>query len=191
LRVMPADYYPKFEKDKFFHVYNHANGNNNLFYSYSNYSYFLRRFEFYMLDYVDLYAYVLMPNHFHLLIRIKGNDPEKVSLRFRLFFMSYSKSVNRELGLTGSLFRKNVKRKWIETDDYLRKVILYIHRNPVHHGFAEKPEQYLWSSFEKHLHLNKSNLQKDFVLSLFGDAENYRFCHKSPIDLEKEFNLEE
>ena len=60
------------EPDKMYHIYNHANGNDNLFYSDENYFYFLKRYSELLSPIVDTYAYCLMPNHFHWLVKIKS-----------------------------------------------------------------------------------------------------------------------
>jgi hypothetical protein len=57
----------------FYHVYNRGNNRQRIFFEERNYLYFLRLFEKYLSPLVDVYAYCLMPNHFHLLIRIKDN----------------------------------------------------------------------------------------------------------------------
>ena len=61
-----------FEPDKMYHIYNHANGNDNLFYSDENYFYFLKRYSELLSPIVDTYAYCLMPDHFHWLVKIKS-----------------------------------------------------------------------------------------------------------------------
>jgi hypothetical protein len=74
-----------FEPGRFYHLYNRGNSSGNIFYCDENYEYFLRQFEKYFLEWVDLYAYCLIPNHFHLLIGIKDfpeqNDLDQNSLK--------------------------------------------------------------------------------------------------------------
>jgi len=60
------------EPDKMYHIYNHANGNDNLFYSEDNYIYFLKKYSELLSPIIDTYAYCLMPNHFHWLVKIKS-----------------------------------------------------------------------------------------------------------------------
>ena len=55
----------------FYHIYNRGNNRQNIFFEERNYLYFLRLFEKYLFNLVDVYAYCLMPNHFHFLIKIK------------------------------------------------------------------------------------------------------------------------
>ena len=59
------------EQETFYHIYNHANGNENLFMTADNYDFFLKRFGHFIIPVADTYAYCLMPNHFHFLIRTK------------------------------------------------------------------------------------------------------------------------
>lgn len=62
------------EPDCFYHIYNRANGNEKLFLNDKNYTYFLERFKSYILPIAEIYAYCLMPNHFHFLVRIKSEN---------------------------------------------------------------------------------------------------------------------
>jgi putative transposase len=57
-----------------YHVFNHANGREKLFYSYYSYNLFLQKFEEYILPVAEIYAYCLMPNHFHFLLRIRSEE---------------------------------------------------------------------------------------------------------------------
>ncbi len=60
------------QPERFYHVYNHANGEENLFRQEENYHYFLKLWTKYIEPIADTFAYCLMPNHFHSLIRIKS-----------------------------------------------------------------------------------------------------------------------
>ncbi|MFC4232033.1 transposase [Parasediminibacterium paludis] len=136
-------YQPLFP-NQYYHIYNRCNNSENLFYNEENYSFFLRKYDYYLSDYLDTYAYCLLPNHFHLLVKVKRleifklstflklgktlEDPSQiVSEAFRRFFMSYSKAINKQSNRTGSLFQKNFKRKLIEDKGYLLTCAKYIH----------------------------------------------------------------
>ena len=56
---------------KFYHIYNRGNNRETLFYTEANYKYFLKKYDKYLSEYIDTYAYCLLPNHFHLLISVK------------------------------------------------------------------------------------------------------------------------
>ena len=57
-----------------YHIYNHANGNDNLFRNEENYAYFLKRYAYFIHPIAKTYAYCLMPNHFHLLVKIRSEE---------------------------------------------------------------------------------------------------------------------
>ena len=63
-----------FEPDTIYHLYNHGNGDDLIFREPENYRYFLERFKVYISHISLIYAYCLMPNHFHFLIRIKDEE---------------------------------------------------------------------------------------------------------------------
>lgn len=63
-----------FEPDTIYHVYNHGNGNELIFRESENYRFFLKQFKIYISHIAWIYAYCLMPNHFHFLLRIKSED---------------------------------------------------------------------------------------------------------------------
>ena len=59
------------ERGKYYHIYNRGNNHEKLFYKKENYDYFLRKYDYYLSRWVDTYAFCLLPNHFHLLIKVK------------------------------------------------------------------------------------------------------------------------
>ncbi|HMR19792.1 MAG TPA: hypothetical protein PKA53_10880 [Sphingobacterium sp.] len=67
----------------YYHIYNHANGTDNLFRSDENYRYFLQQWSRYIKPVAFTYAYCLMPNHFHFLIRTKSEAEIRDNLNFK------------------------------------------------------------------------------------------------------------
>ena len=65
---------PKFETNTAFHIYNRGNNRENIFIEEKNYTYFLKLLEKYIIPIANIYAYCMMPNHFHLVLRIKPSD---------------------------------------------------------------------------------------------------------------------
>ncbi|OFX57394.1 MAG: hypothetical protein A2046_06365 [Bacteroidetes bacterium GWA2_30_7] len=74
------DYCCKLEAGRFYHVYNRGNNSDTIFYNKGNYAYFLRKYDEYLSDFVETYCFCLLPNHFHLLVRVKENltNPARV-----------------------------------------------------------------------------------------------------------------
>ena len=120
------------EKDHFYHIYNRGINSENIFISDENKNYFLKLFSKYLTDKVDVYAYCLMDNHFHILIKIT-DDVKEVTQAFSNLFNAYAKAFNKQNNRTGSLFEKHFKRIKIQDENYLRNIIQYIHLNPKHH----------------------------------------------------------
>ncbi len=69
-----ADSKTPLESNNFYHVFNHAVGSEKLFCSARNYQFFLEKFKMYLSDYIDLFTYCLLPNHFHLLFQVKPEN---------------------------------------------------------------------------------------------------------------------
>jgi len=201
---MKIDYFTHLEPGCFYHLFNQGNARVKVFYKDDNYSYFLKKVDSYLDNYVEIYAYCLLSNHFHMLIRLKeGSEIIKntnkikglenfytrnigeadlpgllVSEMFRRLFMSYAKAINKQQNRTGSLFRKNFKRKKINDLEYLKEVIIYIHRNPKKHGIISDFRDYPWSSYSRILEDKISKLGKEQTISWFGDKQNFIACHE-------------
>lgn len=97
------------------------------------------KFEF------DLSHYCLMPNHFHLLLKIKRGDDLKFLMKG--ICQSYSFHYKRGYKLSGYLFQNRYKNIPIFKDEYLMECGRYIERNPVRAGMVENPSAYYWSSY--------------------------------------------
>lgn len=190
-------------EDRFYHIYNHAVGEENLFKTRSDYILFLKKYETQASSYFDIFAYCLMPNHFHFLLKVKPiaalqlagyKDAENIhnflSQKMGNFFNAYTKTYNTAQNRRGSLFYESFQRIAIDTESYLHKVAIYIHLNPVTHGFVEKPEKWDYSSFKNIYHNTKGRKEYDKVIDWFGDKENYLFCHRKETDLDDEYKLE-
>ena len=88
---------------------------------------------------VDISAYCLMPNHFHLLVREKGGSG--ASLFMQKLSTAYTMYFNKKNARQGSLFEGTFKAKHLDTDKYLKYQLAYIHLNPIaiiEHGWKEK-----------------------------------------------------
>lgn len=181
------EYHSSFEPHCFYHIYNRGNNKENLFLSDDNYAFFLRRWEYYLHKYLDIWAYCLMPNHFHFLVRVndQGSFPEKtvvnefLSKQFKRFFSSYTLSFNKVYDRNGSLFQKRFKRLKIDSDDYLLTLIHYIHHNPIHHNFTENYSDWIYSSYPAILSEKLTKINRDEVLNCFGGRDDFIAIHEA------------
>jgi putative transposase len=188
-----------------YHLYTHANGFENLFRSDENYRYFLRRYEHFILPVAETYAYCLMPNHVHFLIRIKTaaelessfgkfetfrKMEARISKQFANLFSSYTQAFNKMYQRRGSLFIPNFKRKEISHDRYFTTVLHYIHANPVHHGFVATLTDWKWSSYTVLLSRDTGGwLKRNEVMAWFGDESSFVRFHEQPLQTPTSFEL--
>lgn len=126
------------QPDQIYHIYNHANGEELLFREDENYNYFLKRLKHYLHPVVKIYAYCLLPNHFHLLIRVR-NEPELIKFHDIKYpdlkntsglikvgsgnYLSFNNIIVRQFG---SLFTPTQKHliKSMREEDVCLKVVL-------------------------------------------------------------------
>ena len=191
------------EPERTYHIWTHANGSENLFRCDENYRYFMRRYRHYIHPVVETFAYCLMPNHLHLMVKVKGEQEllefvrfkkddltlslqglqtlggiEKiVSRQFSHLFNSYTQAYNKMYSRKGSLFIPNFNRKLINSDEYFVRLIAYIH-NPVHHGFVENPNNWAFSSWHAYLLDKNTQINKEKGLEWFGTKENFKTIHQ-------------
>jgi len=181
------------ESGKYYHIYNRGNNGQNIFFDSENYTFFLNRFHQYISPFCDTIAWVLLKNHFHVLVYVKPFEeikiekleytateiPKKIDvhLQFGHFFNSYAKAINKRYNRTGSLFEKNFERKEVDSANYFKKLIHYIHFNPVKHHFTEKIWDYPWSSYGSIISHKPTKLNRKFVIELFKNQEEFKLYH--------------
>ena len=90
-----------------------------------------------------LYAYTLMGNHIHLLIK---EGSESISQIFRRLGTRYAQWFNGKYGRSGHLFQNRFVSEPVEDDDYFLTVLVYIYQNPIKAGICRTPSDYEWCS---------------------------------------------
>lgn len=186
----------KFEPDTFYHIVNHSIGNENLFRTNENYRYFLKRYSEHIPSVCDSFAYCLMPNHIHFLIKThsegklkchpkyNGDNHKVIMQPFSNLLNGYAKAYNKMYDRKGGLWMDFTKRFKIESDNYLTKVINYIHQNPVKHGFVGDAHEWTFSSFNTVISTKTTLLRRNDVINWFGNKEEFlRFHHEGKVDL--------
>lgn len=93
---------------------------------------------------VEIFAYVLMTNHYHLLVRTRQAN---LSRAMQWFGTAYTRRFNNRHGRGGHLFQGRFKSILVENDAYLLRLSLYIHRNPLRAGMTKRLADYPWSSY--------------------------------------------
>jgi len=195
------DYNIPLSPDCSYHIFSRANGNEKLFLNEENYKFFLGRFKIHVGPVANTFAYNLLPNHFHFLIRIKTLeeikshflkvkrnkhfDEELVSdfimERFGNLLNSYTKSFNKRNNRKGGLFMDNMRRVEIIDDSHFASEIFYVHKNAVHHQYAKTIEEWCWSSYNSLLRESPTELLRNEIMDFFGGKDAFIKFHQQVI----------
>ncbi len=191
---------PPIEFGKYYHIYNRGNNGENLFLTAPNYYYFLSLYDKYISSVAETYAWCLMPNHFHLLVRIKDEfdidfiksekEPKtapkkpKPENQFGHLFNAYAKAFNKQNNRHGSLFEHPFRRIEVTNETYLKRLVYYIHSNPVKHSFTDSMIDYPWSSYLTIISVKPTKINRDSVLGWFDSQSNFITFHKEQQDLD-------
>ena len=142
-----------------YHLYNRGVNRESIFHGAENYRYFLELYRQHVGWLVDTYAYCLLGNHFHFLLRVKDQEvaqadrpvnvrPDRSSETcqvsalyepshyFSNLFNAYVRAFNKRYNRTGTLFQRPFGRIPVTTDAYFAYLVVYIHQNPQKHGFV-------------------------------------------------------
>ena len=155
-----------------YHLYNRGNNREPIFFERENYLFFLREIRKHLGPHTDVIAYVLMPNHYHLLIHLNSDG---LSEAMRTLTISYTKAVNKRYDRVGTLFQGRYQSILVDKDEYLVHLSRYIHLNPLKAQLVAKAEDWEFSSYPDYVGLRKGTLLRpDIVLSQFPAPSAYR-----------------
>lgn len=151
----------------FYHITARGNERKRIFFTKSDYE----RFKACLKEAEDkygfrLHCYVLMSNHYHLLMETaEGN----LSKGMHYVNASFTNFINRRKGRVGHLLQGRYRAILIEQDTYLLELSRYIHLNPVRAGMVERPEKYPYSSYGAYADGKADELlSKALILKMIG-----------------------
>jgi len=193
--INKIDYHAPFEYENYYHIYNRGNNKENLFYQPMNYTYFLENWKKYLADYLDVYSFCLLPNHFHFLSKVRSEkqiillneDIFDINIfleeQFRRLFITYSQAINKAQNRAGSLFQKRFKRIKVKTDRYFYRLVHYIHHNPVHHKICSSIEGWKYSSFKLIQSNQPTVVKREELLNWFGGLKQFAEFHQKAVKI--------
>ena len=151
----------------FYHVIMRRNNRQRTFADDADYQVFLERLGFYKERFqFILYAYVLMPNHVHLLIE---TDKVPLSRIMQALQTTYTQKFNRRHKKVGHLFQGRYKAILCQKESYLLELIRYIAQNPVRAKLVKRLIDWRWSSFYDLIRLKERHIvSAKEVLNIFG-----------------------
>jgi len=156
--------------DTFYHVLSRGNERRKIFRDPEDYEKFKETIGRMSARYqVEVHAYVLMSNHYHLLIQTRNAN---LSRAIQWLGLTYSVWFNRRHKRSGHLFQGRFKSFVIENDRYFTSMCLYIHRNPIRARMVKSLLDYPWSSYHGYVQAKKKEewLTTSLVLGMYGGS---------------------
>jgi putative transposase len=139
---------------------------------------------------VDIYAYAVLPNHYHLLLR--QNQDVRLGKFIANVQNGFAKHVNARSDRDGPLFQRPFKATHITTDEEFLHVSRYVHLNPVTSYIFEYPELLtsITTSFPAYLPGNteKSFVGTDFLIRIAGSSTKYQNFVKNQVEYQRKLN---
>jgi len=154
-----------------YHVTARGNERRKIFFSKRDYE----KFKEYLAEAKEKYqlivhCYVLMTNHYHLLIETPEKNLSKI---MHYINSSYTTYTNVKRKRSGHLFQGRFKSIVVDKDSYLLELSRYLHLNPVRAKIVEKPEDYLFSSYAAYISANGNVLvTRSAILEMFNTKES-------------------
>ncbi len=179
-----------------YHIFNRGTNGETIFREKRNYLFFMQRYAQYIEPIADTYAYCLLRNHFHFLIRTRTPEEQAAyhetlkvseirvlepSRQFSKLFNSYAKVFNETYDRTGSLFEHPFHRAEVDADAYFIQLVAYIHQNPQKHGFVDDFRDWPFSSYQAILSPEPTRVQRDEVTQWFGSVEGFLDYHATTV----------
>lgn len=144
----------QYDAQAFYHVYNRGAGGQPIYLDAADKRKFMNLFRRHLLENegdeqykkydVEIVAYCLMGNHFHLLLW-QDTDPQAISGLMRSVSTAYSMYFNRRYKRQGHVFQSIFRASRIHDDTYLAHITRYIHLNP------DRYRTYYWSSLKEYV----------------------------------------
>lgn len=208
----PVQFKAPFEPERFYHVVFRSIDGVKLFLNNNQKQIFLSKWIQFMQPFCRVWAYCLLENHAHLVLKIEkaqsiydlvekwGIDEQTKAIRNYLsdkseshfdemlerqvnrFLVSYVNTFNNEIARKGGLFQKPFRRVLIAEENHLQQAIVYVHANAQKHGIVK--DYLLHPDHSYHEIIKDSTLYVDSfaVLDFFGDKSVFISVHKEQVD---------
>ena len=189
---MPVDTIPLFHGN-YYHIYNIGNNQEKIFLDEQNYQRFLGDCASFLEPAAEMCAYCLLPDHVHLLVRIRDLDNEiqgitemmkVIDISDQLFhlFDAYSKAFNKQYLRKGRLFSSSFQRKQVNSRTDLAMLVRYIHQNPERHRITSDFRTWKYSTYSSLLDSGFTSLPRSTVFSWFGGRDAFVSAHARWLD---------
>ncbi len=176
---------------EYYHVYNRGALKMTLYLSEAAYDQFIRLVATYAQKFrISVVAICLMPNHFHLVVRV--DEGGRLEMFMQVLCGVYSRRLNAAQQRTGTIFEGRYHMRHVKDDAYFKTLCRYVHRNPVTAALVDHPSKWKYSNYAEVLG-TRSFLPGDHqaIITSFGGREEYEafvMLEEHPgIDLDENF----
>lgn len=134
---------------------------------------------------ISIFAYVLMTNHYHILIRTQRANLSKA---MQWLGVTYTRRFNNRHSRSGHLFEGRFKSIIVQNDAYMMQLSCYIHRNPLRAGIIKSLSDYKWSSYRAYAYGRAAPdwLSTELILDQFPSSERHKSYHEKVQKYSKE-----
>ena len=156
----------------YYHVFNRGCNQEAIFFSDDNYIHLLHLIHRFIPPSVNIVAYCLMPNHYHMLL--KSTDSSGISRFLQRTFNAYTQAVNRQRERSGTLFEGRARGIVVDDEKYAIYLCRYIHLNPVAAGIVSSPLEWPYSNYAEFVGKRQGTLcDRRFLEAHCGNAAAY------------------
>jgi len=153
------------------HLYGRGNAKQAIFRDSEDYAFFLRRLLELTTELgAQVIAYCLMTTHYHLVVE---SGPEPLPSIMQRLLTAYARVFNDRWNLVGHPFQGRYQNRVVTSDNDLRNVIRYVHRNPLEAGMVKELGSWRWSSHLAILGAKDPLIDPARLRNLFGGADEY------------------
>jgi putative transposase len=192
------------KNNQYYHVYNRGNNGKQIFFQERNYDFFLKRYAKYMNGYWNIFAYALLPNHFHLLIQVKKGaelvekakvDLKKVDKNFLLRFLPKSLDVSWQIeNLTNRDYLNNENyNEYFGQGDYKSfcyELVEWIATEPFRR-FMMSYAKAINKQEERHGSLFQKKFRRKYLSTQLDCMQLTKYIHRNPIHHEIALQLDD
>jgi len=154
-----------------YHILNRGNGRQDIFHKDGDYQSFINLIKESKTKYsIKIFAYCIMPNHFHLVVEPeKGED---LSKWMQWLMTSHVRRYHRHYNSSGHIWQGRYKSFIVQNNEYLLMVLRYVENNPVRKGLVKMAKDWPWSSHKERIYKNE-NIISDSPINLPENWEEY------------------
>lgn len=152
----------------FYHVINRGNGKQKIFHKDQDFAVFIQIMKEAKKHFsIDIFAYCLMPNHFHMVLM--PNQPDHLSMWMHWLMSTHANRYRQHYKTTGHLWQGRFKSFIIQNDEHLITVLRYVEANPLRAGLVFSAKDWLWSSLRERIDERTETIISDLPFELSSD----------------------